>query len=177
MATWKELMPLIVRQMIGDVSLTPQYSDASLQSMICVAGIMTTRELDFRYPYQIDAITIDISPDPVSVGDHDFLGLVCLKATVFIADGEYRNAARMAISQRDGPSHIDTKGIAENLKTISLAKAKVYEDAKIHYEVGDGSLGKAILGPYNAFLSLYSNNMSALNTGSNRDDTASFFSG
>jgi len=177
MATWQDVMPVIIRQMIGDTTTPTQYSDASLQSLICVAGVMTVRELDFRYNYVIDITAISISPDPVIMMDHDFLGLVCLKATVFLAEGEYRNAARMAISQRDGPSHIDTKGIAENLKVAAATRAKEYEDAKIHYEVGDGSLGEAILGPYNALLSLYSGNVSASNTGANRDDTGTFFSG
>lgn len=175
---WQSVMTTILRAMIGDMGATPQYSDASLQSLIAVAGVMTTRELDFTVIYTIDVNSVSISPDPtVGKFDHDFVGLVCLKAALFIADGEHRNSAKIAISHRDGPSHIDAKGVAENLKAIAKSRKEAYEDAKVHYEVGDGTLGKAILGPYNAFISPYSANITALNTGANRDDTASFFSG
>lgn len=180
---WQILIPIILRNMVGDTGPSPQYSDSRLWSLICTAGVLVEREVSFPVVYNIDIVNTSISPDPTGepefgfLFDEDFVALSCMKAAVMIADGEYRQAAKMAISHKDGPTHIDTKGIAANLKVIAENRFKEYDDARVAFIVGNGSVGKSILGPYNAFISVYAGNVSTLNTGSNRDDTASLFGG
>ena len=181
---WTSVMPIILRGMIGDNGPTPQYSDTSLISLLSVSAVLVSREVTFLRTYIINVLNATITPDPTTVPsingapfDEDFIALSCLKAAQLIADGEYRNASKYAISHRNGPSHIDAKGVAENLKVMAATRLKTYENARLFFEVGNGSVGRAILAPYNAFISVYAGNVSTLNTGANRDDTASLFGG
>jgi len=153
-SSWDSVMVIILRDIIGDMLLPYQYTNTSLKSILVTAAMMTNRELHFGTSYTIDMGNNTISPDPVGVPDHDFIGLVCLKAAIFIADGEYRNAARTAIVHRDGPAQIDTKGIAENLKNVAKAALEAYQKAVLDYQFGDGSLGRSIVSPYNAMVVL-----------------------
>jgi hypothetical protein len=180
---WGAVMSVMLRNMIGDTSPIPQYPDDRMMSLLATAGVLVCREVSLPNVYNIDLSVTTISPDPTGEPefgfqfDQDFVALTCMKAAMLIADGEYRNAAKYAISHRDGPSHIDTKGIAENLKIIAASRLKTYDDARVIFEIGNGSVGRSILAPYNAFISVYAGNVSTLNTGANRDDTASLFGG
>jgi hypothetical protein len=146
---WENVMVIMLRSMIGDNLVPYTYSDRSLKSIIVVSTVMTLKEVDFIYPYVVDVYNTTISPDPVLYKDNSFLGLVSLCAASMIADGEYRNASRYAVSHRDGPSHIDTKGIAENLKNVAKNVAAAYNNALQDYKLGNGSPGVSIIGPYN----------------------------
>jgi len=132
--------------MIGDNGAVPTYSDDSLEKMLVTAGVFV--DVDAGFEYTIDLSTPDITPDPSS--DQNFISLICLKARTLIADGEYRNAARTALSHRDGPASIDTRARADNLKQVAKDSADEYARALESYNFGDGSVGIGIVSPYNA---------------------------
>jgi hypothetical protein len=56
----------------------------------------------------------------------------------------------MAVSVKDGPSFVDTKERAKHLGQVAGDACKKYEDARVNYQIGDGTLGRAIVSPYNS---------------------------
>jgi hypothetical protein len=150
-ATWNSSMVIVLRQMIGDFTAPYQYSDSRLRFMIVVAGIISSNDVIFNNTYTIDVEGVTISPDPVVVGDTNFIHLTCLKAAQLIAESEHKTASRSAISHKDGPASLDTRGIADNLKSVAQGKAVDYDRAVKEYRIGHGSPGTSIVGPYNLY--------------------------
>lgn len=173
--SWDISMTIMLRSMIGDSVHPYQYPDRTLRSLIAVSGILVCQDLAFNYI--VDVANITISPDPVINNDMNFMALTCYKAALLLADGEHRNAAKMAIVHKDGPASIDAKGIGDNLKIITAARKKQYEDAAFDYKIGNGSPGVGIVGAYNAFITPYVSSASALGIIQNRQDTSSYFTG
>ena len=107
-------------------------------------------EVDFAYSYTIDLSANTIVPDPSAIGDADFEALVSLRTACMISQGEHRDAAKTAISVKDGPAFVDTKDRAKHLGDLAEDACTAYARAKMNYQMGDGSLGRAIVGPYAA---------------------------
>ncbi len=144
-------MVLIVRGLINDlVPATETYSDARLQELICIGAVLTMQEVDFVRAYTVDLSASTITPDPSVLNDADFEALVSLRTACMISQGEHRNAAKTAISVKDGPAFVDTKDRAKHLGDLAEGACTAYSRAKINFQIGDGSLGRAIVGPYAA---------------------------
>jgi len=143
---WTTDMVIVVRGLINDLVETYTYSDARLQELICIGAVLTIQEVDFDTSYTIDLDNSTITPDPSS--DDDFVALVSLKTACMISQGEHRDAAKKAISVKDGPAYVDTKDRAKHLGDIAEDACQAYSKAKLNYQIGDGSLGRAIVGPF-----------------------------
>lgn len=148
--SWQANMVPIVRGLIFDLNTPYTYSCTRLKELICVAAVLTIQEVDFSTSYTINLGAVSITPDPSDAGDEDFEALVSLKTACLISQGEHREAAKKAISVKDGPSFVDTKDKAKHLGVLAEGACSAYAKAKLDYQVGDGSLGRAIVGPYNA---------------------------
>lgn len=148
MANWKVITTKIIRNLINDTGVTPTYTTEDIESMAVVSAALVITEVDFITNYVVDVDVETITPDPAS--DIDFLALVALKAACMISNGAYRTAANSAMAVRDGPSSIDGRGKADSWKAIAAAACENYDKAKFDYVFGDGTLGKAIVGPYNS---------------------------
>jgi len=138
----------IVRGLINDMVSPYTYNDWRLQELIVVGAVLTVQEVDFAASYTINLCTNTITPDPSVASDYDFMALVSLKTACMISSGEHRDAAKTAVSVKDGPSFVDTKDRAKHLGGLADNVCDAYEKAKLNYQVGDGSLGRAIVGPY-----------------------------
>jgi hypothetical protein len=147
---WTTDMVMIVRGLINDMVSPYSYSDERLEQLICVGAVLTMQDVDFDTSYTVDLSAFTITPDPSVADDADFEALVSLKTACIIAMGEHKDAAKTAISVKDGPAFVDTKERAKHLEAIADDACSAYEKAKINYQIGDGSLGRAIVGPYNA---------------------------
>lgn len=145
---WQTTIVPIVRGLIFDVISPYTYSDERLEEIIIVASILTIQEVDFSITYTINIESQTISPDPSS--DTSFLALVSLKTACIIGQGEHRTASRTSIAVKDGPSSIDNRDSAKNLGALASSMCATYSKAKFAYQSGDISVGKAIVGPYNA---------------------------
>lgn len=145
---WAPDMIKIVRGLISDMTSPYTYDDWRMQELIVVGAVMTVQEVDFATAYTINLCTNSITPDPSVASDYDFMALVSLKTACMISSGEHRDAAKTAISVKDGPSFVDTKDKAKYLGGLAENVCDAYEKAKLNYQVGDGSLGRAIVGPY-----------------------------
>jgi len=151
MASWSDSMVIILREIVGDNEAILRYSDDRLIDILISAASIVVDTVSFSTPYIIDVTLQTISPDPViEIGDKNFVVLTILKAAVIIAVAEYRSAAKMAISHRDGPSSIDTHFVADNLKVISSDAQKTYTDTELKYKLS-GTVGIGILSVYNGF--------------------------
>ena len=146
--SWKDTMVPIVRGLIFDLTPPYTYCDTRLEELIAISAVMAIQEVDFGTSYTVDISAITIVPDPAS--DDDFVALVCLKTACLISHGEHRSAAKTAISVKDGPAYVDTKDRAKHLGDLAEDACTAYSRAKINYQIGDGSLGRAIVGPYAA---------------------------
>jgi len=146
--SWQSTMVAIVRGLIFDVTAPYAYSNTRLEELISISAVLVIQEVDFSTSYAVDLSAVTITPDPVS--DDDFVALVCLRTACLISQGEHRDAAKRAISVKDGPAFVDTKDRARHLGDLAEGACTAYSRAKINYQIGDGSLGRAIVGPYAA---------------------------
>ena len=144
--SWSESMIVITRQLVNDAGATSTYSDDRLEELLATAAILVMMEVDFATTYTITLSSPYVTPDPNT--DMNFIALVSLKAACLILMGEWNTAAGKAMSVRDGPSAIDSTGIAKNKQVVSQTVCKQYTDAVFSYAYGDGSVGQAIVGPY-----------------------------
>jgi hypothetical protein len=148
--SWQKTMTIIVRGLIFDLSQPYVYSCDRLEELVAISAVLVIQEVDFGTAYTVDLSAMSISPDPVDTGDDDFIALVCLRTACLMSQGEHRNAAKTAISVKDGPAFVDTKDRAKNLGALAEGACTAYTRAKVNYQMGDGSLGRAIVGPYAA---------------------------
>jgi hypothetical protein len=145
---WQTTLIPVVRGLIFDLTPPYTYCDTRLEELIVVSAVLVTQECAFSTTYVMDLNAVTITPDPSA--DEDFVALVSIRTACLISQGEHRDAAKSAVSVKDGPSSIDTKDRAKHLGDIADDACSNYAKAKFSYQVGDGSVGKAIVGPYNS---------------------------
>jgi hypothetical protein len=146
--SWQTTIIPIVRGLVFDLTPPYTYCDTRLEELIVVSAVLVAQEVAFGTSYTMDLNAVTISPDPSD--DEDFVALVSLRTACLIAQGEHRDAAKAAVSVKDGPSFVDTKDRAKHLGDLAEDACEMYTKAKVNYQIGDGSLGRAIVGPYNA---------------------------
>lgn len=134
---------IMVRGLINDLVEPYNYTDERLTELISIGASLVIREVASSQ-YVVDPDTNTITPTP----SEPILSLIALKTACLITQGEYKEASKRAVSIKDGPSSIDTKEIANQLGKLSKAMCDSYDKAKLRYQAGDGSVGKAITGPY-----------------------------
>lgn len=105
---WNTTLVTMVRHLIGDLEITPKYSDARIQMSIVVAGSLAAQDYSFDIDYTFDFDTPNISPDPTL--DKEAMALFSLKAACILNLNNYQTAVGTAIKVRDGDSQIDTTG-------------------------------------------------------------------
>jgi len=148
--SWQSTMVLLLREFVSDAVETYTYSDVRLQEVIVAAATSVIMEIDFTYTYTVDIDNITISPDPVSgTSEIAFQVLVCRKAAQLIYGGEYRDASNRAINFKDGPSTIDSRGVAEAKKKMLDDASAAYNGTRTAYLTGNGMSGAAIVTPFN----------------------------
>jgi hypothetical protein len=145
---WTTDIVMVVRGLINDMDSPYDYSDTRLKQLICIAGVLLIQEASFTTSYTIDLSEFTITPDPSS--DADFVALVSLKTACMILNGEHKNAANSSLSVKDGPAFIDSTSKAKQLGELAKSICEAYNKAKFSYLAGDGSVGRIIIGPYNA---------------------------
>jgi hypothetical protein len=143
MSSWQENSVMILRELVGDSSESSEFSDSRFEEIIFSAMFITNYEGLFNY--SIDVATQTISSEPTN----DFLTLSIFKSLAIITCGEYRQSSKSAMVVKDGPSSIDTKGIAENKKNLCNQFSKQYSDALTAKRAGDSAAYYAIIGPFN----------------------------
>lgn len=145
---WQDTIVDVVRGLVSDMTPPYTYSNTRIEELIVISGILVSQDVDFNTSYTFNTKAVSITPDPET--DMDFVSLVALKTACTILSGEHRTAANKAVSVKDGPAFIDTKDRAKHLGTIAATACANYVKAKFSYQMGDGSVGRSIVGPYNS---------------------------
>lgn len=142
----------IVRVLINDLAVNPQYSDDKLARLVAVAAFQVKNEVEFDTDYAVNVGELTITPDPVTNNGRDdsFINLVCLKAACIFDRGSAIVSAKNALAIREGFSSVDLKGVAA--AQLALLRAggycEYYDKAKLEYEMGNRTTaGAAIFGP------------------------------
>lgn len=150
---WPNDIIRMVRSLIDDDDLDVgySYSDVRLKTLITVAALHVIMTEDFSYDFTIDIANDEISPDPSDKGPNGrfFQLLTAFRVALMVAESDYRISAGKAILLKDGPSQINLQGAAEGKRRLFEAAQERYEKARIAYRTGDGSVGEAIVAPYN----------------------------
>lgn len=144
----------ITRGLISDLVEPYTYSDERLEEIICISATLIMEEVQLKQIYTVDLSSGTITPAP----SNDFAALICLKTACVISNGEHRTAANGAVIIKDGPSTVDTEERAKHLGDLATTACSAYERAKLAYQVGDGSVGNAIVSPYGTGLGKYTFN-------------------
>ena len=151
--SWQNEMTIIVRHLINDLdSSSYTFTDSRIEESILVSSQLVLHEVDFESSYTVVVDSLTLTPDPTantgSDGKDDgFISLVSLKTGCLLLGSEMKTNALSAISLKDGPSAIDTRGIVQGLNILYTDLCKKYEDTKTQYKL-NGIVGKAVLGPY-----------------------------
>lgn len=148
MANWQDTGVLILRNLLGDLSSTPEYSDIRLEQILVTSAHFINQEVDFDNDYTVSVEDISISPDPISVSDYSFINLMTLKSACILAGAAHRLASMKAMGIKDGPSSIDGKPLAEASKAWAESICSQYQKALLDFRMGRRVVGSAIIGPY-----------------------------
>lgn len=153
--SWQPEMTRILRHIIDDID-GDLYSDARLEELLLVSSQLMLTQVEFENTYTIDVERATLTPDPteLTTKDNDFINLVVVKAAVVILRSELKTHAAQAYRIVDGPSTID---VSQVFKSKSELYDKMKEDldlAILQYQIGNGSGGQVILGPYTTSLAV-----------------------
>lgn len=149
---WKTEIVQMVRNIIGDVSSTPTYSDDRLFEVILTSAQLLQGDVDFDTIYTIDVDQCTLSPDPTeNTKDNDFINLLALRTSCIIANSEFRTAANKAYNFVDGPSRIDGRDVAESAYKFAQTICQAFENAKRAYRAGNSTAGAIIVSPYRVY--------------------------
>ena len=149
---WQNEMTLIVRHLVNDLnSSSYTFQDDRIQEAILVSAQLMVNELDFEKEYTIEVDGASLSPDPTEgTKDDPFISLVALKCACILTGSELKTKSLSAMSIKDGPSAIDTRGIVQGLNIIYTDLCSKYETAKLQYLATRTVNGTAILSPYSS---------------------------
>jgi UDP-glucose 4-epimerase len=145
--TWQTEIVRIVRFLINDVDGST-YDDSRLEETAVVAAQLINSSIDFDTTYTVTVSTVEISPDPTSVNDDNFINLVALKTACIILKSEAKTYASQSYKIVDGPSTIETSQAFSAAKAISDQICEDLSRAIMQFQAGNSRAGAAILTPY-----------------------------
>ena len=148
--SWNIQLPIMIRTLIDDLSDTPKYSDERLLQIIAVAASYVILDVQGSTEYVIDVITPNITPDPVSLSDTIFLGLVSLKSCCIIDQSTLRTKAALeGIRASLGPASLSVNGSLAGIRMIlENGPCSAYSELTDHWDVAQASFCRAIFGPF-----------------------------
>lgn len=163
---WSDVMTTMLRYMINDYGSPQTYSDNQLITALLVSGIFVSQELDFSQVFVPDVINLTLTPDPTgptapiedSMGniltpsappDYNYINLVVLRTAIMINMNEYRAACGSAIMFKEFHSQADMRGIVTAKKAMWDELQKLYDEKRMHYQMGIRVSGQAVLSPIN----------------------------
>lgn len=153
---WDTELPTLLRTLIGDLDST-LYATDRLKQIIAVAAFQVLRELSFTPTFEADFSAVTLEPDPTDDDskNESFVNLICLKAAAIMDRNSAMLAVRRSVSLKDGSSAIDLRGQAEGwLKLLDKGWNKIYEDAKLEYQLGQVPIaGAMIMTPFRTMVS------------------------
>lgn len=149
---WTDVMPLMLRYIIGDTDSPEKYCDERLQTMLLISARFVGAEATFSQNFVSDLTLMTITPDPTCPDTLDdwYSNLTVLRAAHSIVQSEHKlltNGA--AIMYKDGSATVDMRDLAKHKKDLLQDLAKQYSDALLNYKMGVNPSCAAVVGPIN----------------------------
>lgn len=151
---WKEVMPIMVKTIIGDLNQDCDCDDSRILDSILTAGIITSSLFEFDRDYDFNLVKKTITPDFTTEEyyDKNAISLITLRASCMLNIADYQNAAKDGIKVKDGDSSVDTTGSFSGYKDIlELGACAAFNKLLRQLSItsgGGAKYGKIILGPY-----------------------------
>lgn len=149
---WPIEIPIIVRNLIGDISDNPSYSDIRINDLAVVAAQYVLSEVTLTKKYTINIIDKSISPDPSdpSNRDSDFISFLGLKIACLIDQSSLRTRALSAgIKTSLASAVLDIDANADSYKLLlETGPCHLYNTLSLEYNIGNSSMLQAILSPF-----------------------------
>jgi hypothetical protein len=170
--SWQTEIPIIVRNLINDMSNSPEYSDTRLTETCVVAAQYVILDISLEDKYTIDIVNQLISPDPCDISnrDSDFICLIALKTACIIDQSTFRTKSALeGIKTSLGSASLSVNGNLSGYKVIlDQGPCKAYSDLVEHWDIKDAAYVQAILSPFvgNKF---YPNNLPGPNDNRSRN--------
>lgn len=148
--SWQDEMTIITRTLINDWNTPYEYSDPRIHQVLTVAAKYVQFDVNLDYPYVIDVVNNNISPDPTSNSDSIFVSLTCLKAACIIDQGTFRTKAALeGITTKLGPAVLNLGGTLTGWKSIiDHGACALYDELTSHWDVKNATAVRAILSPF-----------------------------
>lgn len=142
---WTTTLTEQLRYYLNDAD-TSTYSDARLSKFIAFAALEVFSRLGIS-GYSVNITTPSIDPDPES--DINISSLLVLKSATIVIKNEIKQLSITAgYKVMDDRSSIDGAEALKAMKELLKSFENNYDQAVQGYALGNGSIGKAILGPY-----------------------------
>jgi hypothetical protein len=149
---WETEIPLIIRNLINDLSTSPTDSDDRLIQLTVIAAQYVIMEVNFDNTYTTNVVATTISPDPSDpeVRDIDFIGLVSLKAACLLDQSTFRTkAAGEGLRAALGPASLSVNGTLAGYRDIlNMGPCKLYEQLVLDHNIGNATAIRAIFSPF-----------------------------
>lgn len=148
--SWQNELTIITRTLINDLNEPYEYSDARIQQILTVAAKYLQFDINLDYPYTIDVVNSNISPDPTSNNDTIFVSMVCLKAACIIDQGTFRTKAALeGIRTALGPASLSFGGTLTGWQAIiDHGACGLYDELTSHWDVRNATAFAAVLSPF-----------------------------
>jgi hypothetical protein len=148
--SWQNELTIITRTLINDLNEPYEYSDARIQQVLTVAGKYVQFDVNLDYPYIIDVVNNNISPDPTTNNDSIFVSFVCLKAACIIDQGTFRTKAALeGIRTALGPASLSFGGSLTGWQAIiDHGACGLYDELTSHWDVKNATAFAAVLSPF-----------------------------
>jgi hypothetical protein len=148
---WSDVMTTMLRYMINDYGSPQVYTDNVLQTMLLINAAYEVQELNFSQVFTVDIPNLSINPDPIDNNpkDYNLVNLTVLRTAVMVAMNEYKASTINAIFFKEFHSQADMRGIAPAKKALWEELQKLYDEKRLHYQIGIRVSGQAILSPVN----------------------------
>jgi len=149
---WQIEIPIIIRSLINDLADPPTYTDERILQLAVVAAQYVTMEVNLDKEYNIDIVSIDITPDPSdpATRDTDFIGFVAMKASCLLDQSTFRTkAAGEGLRAALGPASLSVTGTLAGYKDIlNMGPCKLYDQLVMDHNIGNATAVRAVFSPF-----------------------------
>lgn len=148
--SWQTDIPIIVRTLINDFSDNPTYSDERIQQVIAVAAKYVQFDVVLNNTYTVNLSNPDLSPDPTTLNDDIFIGLVALKSACIIDQSALRTrAAAEGIRAALGPASLQVNGsLSGFIQILEKGPCASYSELTYNWDIKEATAIRAILSPF-----------------------------
>jgi hypothetical protein len=149
---WQIEIPIIIRNLIGDLGSPPTYSDDRIEQLTVVSAQYVLIDANLDRNYNVNVVSREIDPDPSDpkIRDIIFIGLTAMKAACLLDLSTFRTkAAGEGLRAALGPASLSITGTLSGYKDIlNMGPCKLYDQLIMDHNIGNATAIAAILSPF-----------------------------